>query len=77
MPLYEFVCGGCNEEFEELVFRQDEEVVCPKCGGARVERKLPRFAFKSQGGRMRTASGGGAACSTCRPSPRGCSSCGI
>ncbi len=76
MPLFEFVCDACEDEFEELVFRSDERVACPKCGSERVSKKLSRFAFKSEGGRMRTAVGGGGACSTCRPGPSGCSGCG-
>lgn len=45
MPIYEFRCGGCNEEFEDLV-RSDTElktVRCPKCDSPKVERKLSVF----------------------------------
>ena len=26
MPIYEYKCGKCDEEFEALVFRTDEEL---------------------------------------------------
>jgi putative FmdB family regulatory protein len=74
MPLYEYECSGCGKEFEELVSRADEPVACPHCGAADARRKLSRFAFKSSGGKMKTSVGG--SCSTCRPGPGGCSSCG-
>ena len=34
MPIYEFRCLSCNECFEILVMKKDEEVAanCPKCG---------------------------------------------
>ncbi len=77
MPLYEFVCASCGKEFEELVFKQDEVVACPKCGKTKVKRLMSRVAFKCEGGSMRTtAGGGGSSCSTCRPGPSGCSGCG-
>ena len=77
MPLYEYECCSCGKEFEELVRNAEERVECPKCGKSKVVRKLSKFAFKCEGGSMRTtAGGGGSACSTCRPGPSGCSSCG-
>jgi putative FmdB family regulatory protein len=39
MPLYEFACQSCEHTFEELVFA-DEEVTCPKCRGANIEKLL-------------------------------------
>jgi putative FmdB family regulatory protein len=32
MPIYEFRCGGCGEQFEELV-AIDATPPCPRCGG--------------------------------------------
>lgn len=44
MPVYEFSCGQCGERFEELVGphvgKEADEVSCPACGGAEVERLL-------------------------------------
>jgi putative FmdB family regulatory protein len=52
MPMYEYHCSLCGEEFEELVSSStpDSEVECPECereGGAR--RKLSTFATGSGG----------------------------
>ena len=73
MPIFEFTCSGCGEDFEELVFSQSEEVECPKCGSTEAKRKLSAFAFKSSG--RFTPAHGSAACSGCSPGPTGCSSC--
>lgn len=75
MPLYEFQCEACGKDFEELVRNADEQVLCPACGKDRVHRKLSRFAFKCEGGVMKTTAGG-SSCATCRPGPSGCSGCG-
>jgi putative FmdB family regulatory protein len=39
MPLYEYTCQQCEHTFEALVF-DGEQVECPECRGARVERLL-------------------------------------
>jgi putative FmdB family regulatory protein len=70
MPIYEFRCRKCEDEFEELVFGADEEVACPKCGATAVERKMSAFAFKSG---EKFSSSGGSGCASCHSSS--CSSC--
>jgi putative FmdB family regulatory protein len=44
MAVYEFSCGKCGERFEELVGphvgKKVEEVRCPACGAADVERLM-------------------------------------
>lgn len=46
MPIYEYSCGKCRAEFEQLVRSEVEErqLRCPECGGKRLERKLSVFA---------------------------------
>ena len=46
MPIYEYKCEVCGEEFERLVFAGDEEkgITCPKCGAAGARRLLSAFA---------------------------------
>jgi putative FmdB family regulatory protein len=39
MPIYEYACENCGQEFEELV-RGDERPACPACGQSRVERQM-------------------------------------
>lgn len=64
MPLYEFECPKCHEDFEELVRSADavKEVDCPKCGHHTVKKKLSTFASKVGGGASTALSG-----ATCAP----------
>ena len=39
MPIYEYTCQSCGQEFEELI-RGDEQPACPSCGQTRVERQM-------------------------------------
>gem|GEM_PF-217663 len=49
MPIYEYHCRSCHQEFEQLVRTMCAKVdmICPQCGGKEVERKLSVFAAKS------------------------------
>ena len=46
MPIYEYRCSKCNEEFELLVRlgTADGDVNCPKCKSTEVKRQLSTFA---------------------------------
>jgi putative FmdB family regulatory protein len=44
MPIYEYVCSRCNARFEKLVRRFGDEVSCPSCESAAVDRQLSVFA---------------------------------
>lgn len=63
MPLYEFQCNDCQDEFEELVRSSSavDEVKCPVCGSQHVRRKVSMFASKVAGG-MGTAAPAAASC---------------
>ncbi len=52
MPLYEYRCQECDELFELLVRRSDEQdsVACPKCGATRVRRAISLFGFSGGSG---------------------------
>jgi putative FmdB family regulatory protein len=57
MPIYEFTCNKCKEEFEELVFGSDDnDIECPKCNSTKVKKKMSAFAIKS-GGKFVPSSG--------------------
>ena len=45
MPLYEYQCTQCGEEFEQMrsVHQAMEPITCPKCGGV-AERLFSSFA---------------------------------
>ncbi|MCB2185898.1 MAG: zinc ribbon domain-containing protein [Deltaproteobacteria bacterium] len=70
MPIYEYACDKCQNEFELLVFRSDDPVCCPRCQSNEVHRLMSGFAHKTEGGRMVSSSGGcascgGGSCATC------------
>lgn len=48
MPVYEFTCEECGEEFSVLVRRMGDEAPCPECHSADVRRRMSGFA-SSQG----------------------------
>jgi putative FmdB family regulatory protein len=64
MPLYEFDCLSCGQSFEKLVRSAAaiNEVVCPTCGQAHVQKKLSTFATNVKGGRSALTSA-----TTCAP----------
>jgi len=73
MPIYEYVCSGCQARFEKLVRRFGEDVVCPTCASAAVDRQLSVFAVAVQSkppafagcGQGACASEGGCSASEC------------
>ena len=51
MPLYEYRCCACSQEFEALV-RGGEAASCPSCGSQTLERILSSFMVSSEGTRQ-------------------------
>jgi len=52
MPLYEYRCSGCGNQFELLVMKASQVAVCPSCGSDKVERLLSMFAVSSEASRQ-------------------------
>jgi putative FmdB family regulatory protein len=54
MPIYEFDCHACDEQFEELVFNLSklDQVDCPHCGSAEIQKRISLTAagLRSSGG---------------------------
>ncbi len=71
MPIHEYVCADCDQEFEELV-RGDERVACPRCHGTRATKKLSTFATARSGDGAR----GETRASATAPTAGGCGTCG-
>ena len=50
MPIYEFECSACGDQFERLQKLADPDPrFCPKCGAERVKRRLTAPAFRLAG----------------------------
>lgn len=70
MPIYEYVCLKCEQEFEKLVF-STTKVDCPKCGSGDVKKKLSVFGMSGVSKPFAGTSSSG--CTSCSKSS--CSSC--
>lgn len=73
MPIYEYSCRACANQFEALV-RSSETPECPTCHGTALDRQLSVFAAHTASAPVRATSPG--ACGTCGD-PRGPGSCSI
>lgn len=51
MPLYEYRCENCREQFEAVqpTWARVEDTVCPKCQAKRATRLMSAFASKVVG----------------------------
>jgi len=47
MPIFEYKCRGCGNEFEALV-RKSDTPACPSCNGTELERLLSLPALKTE-----------------------------
>ncbi len=74
MPIYEFACDQCAHKFEELVWGNQTDINCPKCGSQYIHKLISSCLSKVPGGEslgdMPNLSGGcsgcsGGSCSTC------------
>jgi putative FmdB family regulatory protein len=46
MPIYEYECRGCGEQFELLVLK-DTVAACPECQSRELEQLISGFAVSS------------------------------
>ena len=49
MPIYEYRCTNCGQEFEEIMKLSDPAPRCPGCGSDKVERQMSTAAFRPDG----------------------------
>lgn len=50
MPIYDFICTDCGEQFEALVLRHianPEPPACPRCHSQRLEQEISTFSVDS------------------------------
>lgn len=71
MPIYEYTCKKCGNEFEVIVFG-DDKPCCPACGAKNPKKNMSSFGF-SAGHKFKSSGGSGSSCSGC--SSPNCSSC--
>jgi putative FmdB family regulatory protein len=73
MPIYEYVCRGCERPFEKLVRRFGEDVACPHCASGAVDKQLSVFAVAVQ---SPSPSFAGCGAGACDPAAGGAGPCG-
>lgn len=79
MPIYEYVCTACEQEFEEVILGS-EQPICPACGSTETTKLMSRGVFRTGGpivtgspsanaittrGKSGCAGCSGGSCSTC------------
>lgn len=69
MPIYEYKCNGCGEDFERLVFG-NPKVSCPRCGSDDIKKKFSIFGVS---GVEKPFAGSSSSCTPCSKSI--CSTC--
>jgi putative FmdB family regulatory protein len=51
MPVYEYICKGCDHEFEREHRISDSPIrKCPACGAMKAKRLISRTSFVLKGG---------------------------
>lgn len=59
MPMYEYLCNSCGEQFEELVsLSSHDEPPCPQCSSIDTRKLVSLFGGVGMGG------AGGSSCGT-------------
>lgn len=71
MPIFEFHCDKCQEDFEKIVFNSSTKIQCPRCQSAKVSKKISAFSFKSGSKFVASSHSGG--CGSC--SSHHCGTC--
>jgi putative FmdB family regulatory protein len=74
MPIYEYQCKKCGNEFDYLVLGGDDAPErCPSCKGKKITRLLSVCSFVSKGKGGQKVKSSASSCSGC--SSTSCSSC--
>ncbi len=73
MPIYEFHCDDCKQDFECLLLGSEKVEGCPDCKGRNVHRLLSACSFVSKGKGGETVSSSASSCGGCTASS--CSNC--
>lgn len=79
MPIFEYTCGDCNTQFEDLVLGREDAATCPKCGSVETRKLMSRCRSKFGGsghetGMSASQASSGSGCSGCAGGS--CATCG-
>jgi putative FmdB family regulatory protein len=76
MPIFEYECRGCGQQFEHLS-RADQTPSCPSCSGLDLQKRFSAFAVSANGSPSpRESSEAGGGCGMCGD-PRGPGACSM
>jgi len=66
MPLYEYRCEKCGQEFEKMLrFDQSDELpVCPVCQSDDTRKRISAFSSRGSGGAFSTSTPASSSCSS-------------
>ncbi len=67
MPLFEYRCRDCGEQFETVVFDRHRTVTCKKCHSSRVQKLVSAFAVAGHSRKEEAAREPGPCSSCCSP----------
>jgi putative FmdB family regulatory protein len=74
MPIYEYACKKCGNQFEQLVRSMsdsEKNVSCPECGSKQTARALSVFAVGAEGP-SKSATPDVPMCGRCGGAPNSC-----
>ena len=75
MPIYEYICKECDQEFEAIVYG-NHKAACPKCHSKQLAPQLSVFAVSAKGPSTTTARASAGPCGSCGD-PRGPGACSM
>ena len=55
MPIFEYRCSGCGDEFESLVLNTSPAPGCPSCGSQDLEKMMSISSVNSEQVRQRAS----------------------
>ncbi len=64
MPIYEYACQSCGNEFELLV-RSDTSLECPSCHSSQLDKQLSVFATAESTSAAASAPAFASPCGSC------------
>ncbi|MCF8038137.1 MAG: zinc ribbon domain-containing protein [Desulfohalobiaceae bacterium] len=79
MPIFEYLCEECDDQFEELVIGEQDAILCPQCGSKQTRKLISRCRAKVKSGSAELGeaavpASGGSGCSGCGGGS--CATCG-